>query len=274
MTTIDALKVTDVYEQETTKLADFLAGLQESDWIRPTPAKGWTVTDQVAHLAFVYNLAAQACHAPDEFKAGLQQVAEVGFEAAVKQGLTEYGAGSAQDVLGRFKFASHMAATGLRSTTAQRVPWLVNPLPPSVLAMAGMLETFAHGQDIYDTLDTRVERGDELEYLVHFIARTRDFGYLSHDMTPPVQEFLFQITLPSGRTVEVGPADSSDVVRGPAEDLALLASRRRHRDDLDVVADGQDAKVWLTIAQAYRGPAGPGRAPGQFNWPRPTAHDL
>jgi hypothetical protein len=53
-------------------------------------------------------------------------------------------------------------------------------------------------------------------------------------------------------------------VSGPALDFCLLVTQRRHRDDLALVAEGPDADHWLDIAQAFAGPSGEGRKPGQF----------
>ena len=259
-----AVDVAAAFRRTTDQLSSCLAEAGEADWSRPTPAEGWSVSDQVAHLAFVFDLAATACHAPSEFRSQLQHVAERGFSAAVDEGLRTYGEGGPQRVLERFRTAAHFAAQALESTPAETVPWLVNPLPPAVLGMAGMLETFAHGQDVRDTLGLASTATDDLAYLVVFIARTRDFGYLAREQTLPGEEFRFEVTLPSGRAVEVGPAASAQVVRGTAEDLALLASRRRHHADLGLQAVGDEAVEWLDLAQAYRGPAGPGRRPGQF----------
>jgi hypothetical protein len=44
----------------------------------------------------------------------------------------------------------------------------------------------------------------------------------------------------------------------------LLATQRRHRDDLDVRAHGADADEWLGIIQAFAGLPGKGRERGQF----------
>jgi enediyne biosynthesis protein E11 len=91
-----------------------------------------------------------------------------------------------------------------------------------------------------------------------------DFGYLARGITPPEVEFRFEIVSPSGELMTFGPAEATNRVRGPAVDFCLLVTRRRHRDDLAVVAEGELADRWLDIAQAYRGPAGDGRLPGQF----------
>ena len=58
-----------------------------------------------------------------------------------------------------------------------------------------------------------------------------------------------------------GPEDAAQTVTGPAYDFCLLVTQRRHLDDLSLVATGKDAEKWLTIAQAFAGPAGGGRAP-------------
>ena len=51
---------------------------------------------------------------------------------------------------------------------------------------------------------------------------------------------------------------------GPALDFCLLVTQRRHRQDTAVVAEGPLARQWLSIAQAFAGPPGAGRTPGQF----------
>jgi hypothetical protein len=53
-------------------------------------------------------------------------------------------------------------------------------------------------------------------------------------------------------------------VTGPALDFCLLVTQRRHRHDTAVAAEGPVARQWLSIAQAFAGPPGAGRTPGQF----------
>ena len=129
-----------------------------------------------------------------------------------------------------------------------------------------MMELFGHGQDIADALGLRPERTDRLRHLVDFAVRTWDFGYQARQLDTPDVEFRFEITAPSGGQVwEFGPADATERISGPAADLCLLVTRRRHRADLALTAVGAEADRWLDLAQAYRGPAGPGRTPGQFS---------
>jgi uncharacterized protein (TIGR03084 family) len=252
-------------EAEAAALDELVSGLVEADWDTPTPAPGWTVRHQVAHLAFIFRIAGLSAAQPEVFGALAKQTEAVGFDAAVNAALDDYLGDPAEVLLTRWRAERDAGLKALAAVPAgQLVPWLVNPLPPAVLACAGMMEVFAHGQDVHDALGVPPVRTDRLGRLVEFAVRVRDFGYEARGLTPPGAEFRFEITAPSGAVWTFGPDDATERVTGSAEDFCLLVTRRRHRDDLDVRAEGELAGQWLDIAQAYRGPAGEGRRPGQF----------
>ena len=249
---------------ESEQIDRLVAGLDDSQWALPTPAPGWTIADQVAHLAFVFRLAGTAASAPDTFTAMIAS-AGADFNGAVNAALAEYRVLPPPALLSRWKAECEASVAALAAVPPdQVVPWLVNPLPPAILACAGIMELFAHGQDIADALGVQIERTDRIGRVVGFAVLTRDFGYQARGLTPPDTQFRFELTAPSGVVWEFGPSDSAQRITGDAVDFCLLVTRRRHRDDLAVVAAGDEADGWLDIAQAYRGPAGPGRVPGQF----------
>jgi uncharacterized protein (TIGR03084 family) len=191
------------------------------------------------------------------------------FDGAVNAALTEFRALTPAGLVSRWRAERDAGIAALQAVPpGQTVPWLVNPLPPAILACAGIMEMFAHGQDIADTFGVEIERTDRIVHLVGFAVLTRDFGYQSRGLTPSEKQFRYELTLPSGTLWEFGPQDTTERITGPAVDFCLLVTRRRHRDDLAVKATGADADAWLDIAQAYRGPAGEGRSPGQFGPPR------
>ncbi|WP_329087272.1 MULTISPECIES: TIGR03084 family metal-binding protein [unclassified Streptosporangium] len=246
------------------QLDRMVADLDAERWRLPTPATGWTIADQIAHLIFIFRLAATSATDPEGFRA-MTAGAQQNFDGAVNAALKPYANDTPDELLAKWRAERKAAIAGLAAVPAgQTVPWLVNPLPPIVLACAGIMEQFAHGQDIADALGVTPKRTDRLRHLVVFAVLTRDFGYLSRGLTPPAVEFRFEITGPSGELWAYGPEDSPQQVRGQAEDFCLLVTRRRHRADVAVTAVGEEADRWLDIAQAYRGPAGTGRRPGQF----------
>lgn len=249
---------------EAEEVDRLVADLDAERWRLPTPAPGWTIANQIAHLSFIFRIAGMAAADPEGFKT-LAAGAAKDFNGAVNAALADYADHSYEELVARWRDERDACIKSLAAVpNGQVVPWLVNPLPPAILACAGIMELFAHGQDIADALEVRPVRTDRIRHLVEFAVLTRDFGYQARGLTPPPEEFRFEITAPSGEAWRYGPAGSPQVVSGPAVDFCLLVTRRRHRADLAVRASGDLADRWLDVAQAYRGPAGPGREPGQF----------
>jgi uncharacterized protein (TIGR03084 family) len=145
-----------------------------------------------------------------------------------------------------------------------RMPWFGPPMAAASMATARLMETWAHGQDIADTLGVRTEPTDRIRNVAHIGVRARDYAFMTHGLTPPTAEFLVSLTGPSGAVWTWGPEDAEQAVTGSALDFALLATRRRHRDDLALIATGAEASRWLDIVQAFAGPSGEGRRAGQF----------
>ncbi len=250
---------------EAAEVDRLLDGLSDEDWAAPTPAPGWTVADQVAHLAFIFRLAGTAASDAETFTAMTAEVSAANFEAVVNGALEEFRDDPPEVLRGRWRAERDAAVKALAAAPPDRpLPWLVRPLPPAVLASAGIMETFAHGQDIADALGVTRTRTDRLWHLAWFATLTWDFGYQARGLATPEVRFRYELTAPSGEVWEFGPANAEQRITGPAEDFCLLVTRRRHRDDLAVTATGDTAEGWLDIAQAYRGPAGEGRRPGQF----------
>jgi uncharacterized protein (TIGR03084 family) len=257
----------NVFSALATDSADvdrLVADLDPGEWSTPTPAPGWTIKHQVAHLSAVFRMAAMAAAEPDRFKALAEQLSG-DFDGNVEAALARYLDADPALVLSRWRVEWTSAVGALALVPAgQPVPWLVRPLPAPVLAAAGMMELFGHGQDIADALGVRRRHTDRLRHVVEFAVHTWDFGYLARGLTAPAEPFRYELVAPSGGRWSYGP-EGAQTIAGPAVDFCLLVTRRRHRADLALTASGPAAEHWLDIAQAYRGPAGPGRQPGQFS---------
>jgi uncharacterized protein (TIGR03084 family) len=129
------------------------------------------------------------------------------------------------------------------------------------MATARFMETWAHGLDVAEALGMRVRPHDRVQHVVHLGVRTRAFAFASNGLEVPTSDVRVELVAPSGALWVFGPHDAGQQVTGPAWDFALLVTRRRHRDDLALVALGQDADRWLDIAQAFAGPPGEGPRP-------------
>jgi uncharacterized protein (TIGR03084 family) len=72
----------------------------------------------------------------------------------------------------------------------------------------------------------------------------------------PGDEIRVELTAPSGELWTWGAEDAENRVEGNGYDFALLAIRRRQRDDVDVRATGPVANQFLDVVQAFAGMPG------------------
>ena len=103
------------------------------------------------------------------------------------------------------------------------------------------------------------EPTDRIKHVAHLGVRTRGYSFAQNELEPPADEPRVELTAPSGATWTWGPEDAAQRVTGSAYDFCRLVTQRIHRDDTDLVSVGDGAETWLTIAQAFAGPAGRGR---------------
>lgn len=245
---------------------DALVGeLPSADWNRPTPASGWTIAHQIAHLAEGERNAVLAATDPDGFQA-LRERALAEFDTYSDHITHERARRPPGDLLTTWR-GERAALLGALPAVPEgtRLPWFGPPMSVASMATARLMETWAHGVDVADALCTCRQPTSRLRHVAHISVRTRDFAFTMNRRHPPEQHFRVELRAPSGELWTWGPDDATQQVFGPALDFCLLATQRRHRADLDVVAFGPDANTWLDIAQAYAGPPGTGRNPGQFS---------
>jgi uncharacterized protein (TIGR03084 family) len=242
-----------------------VSGLDADGWQTPTPAAGWTVATQVAHLLWTDEIAMLAAGArTPEGKEAWDAVVLAAIDdptGYVDAQALEVARLAPAALLARWGAARDGLRTALRDYPAgEKLPWFGPPMSPASMATARFMETWAHSLDVYDALGVEPERSDRIRHVAHLGVRTRGFAFSVHGVEPPAEEFRIDLVAPSGDVWSWGPEDAAQTVTGSAWDFCLLVTQRVHRDDTDLVATGDEAEHWLRIAQAFAGPAGEGRA--------------
>lgn len=250
-------------EAESAQLDALVASLDDAGWATSTPAAGWTVAHQIAHLAWTDEIAAIAATDPERF-AELLGAAANSVATYVDDAAEAGAAAPIGEILAGWRAARERLADALREVPAGvKIPWFGPPMSAASMATARLMETWAHGLDVADALGVSVAQTDRVRGVAHIGVRTRDFAYMVNGRTPPAEPFHYALTAPSGELWTWGPADASNSVRGPALDFCLLVTQRRALADLDLELTGPDAVEWSGIAQCFAGPPGPGREPRQ-----------
>jgi uncharacterized protein (TIGR03084 family) len=242
---------------ESAQLRTLVAGLSEDQWRTPTPAPGWDVATQIAHLAWTDECTVTA--ATDKARwDGIVEQALADPEGFVDRSALAGGAVPPAQLLGQWDAARAALADVLRSAT-EKLPWFGPPMSPTSMATARFMETWAHGLDIHDALGAAATPSDRIRHVCHLGVRTRGFAYAANGEQAPATEVRVELIAPSGAIWTWGPEDAEQRVAGPAWDFARLVTQRVHRDDTVLAATGEDADHWLSIAQAFAGPPGKGR---------------
>ena len=248
-------------EQEA--LDRIVAGLESATWDEPTPAEGWSIRDAISHLAFFDEVGAQAAAQPEAFMA---QLGDIGADPVgyMNRGLERGRAMEPDEVLTWWRDARESSLKVLATIAPNtRIPWFGPPMKPISFVTGRLMETWAHGQDIVDTLGVEREPTDRLKHIAHMGVRARGFSFQVNGGSPPAEDVLVELTGPRGDTWTWGESGINSV-RGDAIDFCLVVTQRRHLLDTDLEVEGPVAKEWIAIAQCFAGPSGEGRQPGQF----------
>jgi len=244
---------------EGDQLDVMVAGLSEDEWRTATPAIGWDIATQVAHLAWTDEVAVSA--ASDKAAWDGLVLTAIGDPHGFVDAMALVGAQvPPADLLARWRAARPALAGTLQGYPAgQKMPWFGPPMSAASMATARFMETWAHSLDVAEALGIVAAPTDRIRHVAHLGVRTRNFAFGVHEETPPAAEFGVTLISPSEDVWSWGPQDAAQTVIGSAYDFCLLVTQRRHRDDLDLQAVGPDANRWLDIAQAFAGPPGGGR---------------
>lgn len=244
---------------ERAQLTALVEPLDEVGWRTPTPAPGWTILDQITHVAFFDEAARTAIVDPDGFRP-MREEALGDVDAYVDRVMQSQRHLRGIDVLPWLEHAGASFVGSARLAVPNvRVPWYGPEMSLSSMVTSRIMETWAHGQDVRDALGAPTPSTPRLRHVAFLGWRAFANSFLARGLPVPdvdVRVELDQCTF--------GPEDATDVVRGPALDFCLVVTQRRHVDDTSLAAEGDVAEQWLTIAQAYAGPPGQGRTPGQF----------
>lgn len=248
---------------ETASLQDLLEQVGLARWSTPTPAAGWTVQDQVNHLAHFDEATVMAIRDPDRFRRESAALAAPGedFPDRLVQGARHLSPQQSADWFTRAR-ADLLAEIGA-TAPGLRIPWYGPDMSITSAVTARLMETWAHGEDVADAVGVRRAATDRLRHIAHLGVATRSFAFRLRGLDPPVDQPFVELTAPGGGHWRWGEPAAGQRVTGSALEFCLVVTQRRHLSDTALHITGEDAARWMALAQAYAGVPGPGRKPLQ-----------
>ncbi|WP_326661230.1 TIGR03084 family metal-binding protein [Streptomyces canus] len=258
-------------------LVEILRDLPEESWESSTPAPRWTVRDQVAHLAHFDTVARISLETPEAFETMRDGIDDLQRYIDGVGGRTVGMSGAR--MLDRWaEENARMRESAVRADHRGRHPWFGPPMSLASMLTARLMETWAHGQDIVDTFGLLRPATPRLRQVARIGLLALPHSFRTHGLDVPAADVAVVLDPPGGGEPWTwGDPLSPNRVSGPAEDFCLVVTRRRHVDDTELQLNGPVATEWMTIAQAFAGPPGGGRASGQFERrlaPMPKPHEV
>ncbi|RLB37377.1 MAG: TIGR03084 family protein [Deltaproteobacteria bacterium] len=249
-------------QEEQEALDSIVAPLSRKEWDTITPFIGWSIKYEIAHLAF-WDMAAKLAATDEQAFRGLIEsmfASEEAYNESQRE-LREADPAFVMEYWRRERKAlvDALAAKGPKD----RIPWVGPTMSARSKATARIMETWAHGQDVADTLGIEREPTDRLRHVAHLGVTTFGWSHANRGLEVPDVAVRVELTGPSGDLWTWGPEDAEESIKGPALDFCLVVVQRRHVEDTSLLVKGDVARNWMLIAQAFAGPPVDGPRPGE-----------
>ncbi|MEO7007161.1 MAG: maleylpyruvate isomerase family mycothiol-dependent enzyme [Terrimesophilobacter sp.] len=244
--------VLDDLVAEQAVLDGLVQSLDEPQWMTPTPAAGWSVRDQIAHLAMFDDVATTSLTGGGEVR-----FAEI--IAAVAAGNTAFidspaGGRPGSEVLSAWRQARDGELAAFRRIDpTTRVPWGPNLMSAMSLCTARLMETWAHGLDCFAALGVEPVDTDRLRHVCHITYQAIPYALMQSGVPEPgtIDDLVVEVASPGGTLWRFGRSDAPNRIDGTAAEFARVGVRRMPLAESSLRAYGPLAEMALPKLKAY-----------------------
>jgi uncharacterized protein (TIGR03084 family) len=265
------LQVSADFRDEVDELHGFLGSLESEDWERETGFMAWTPWDVVAHLHYFDRVSMASLEGEEAFAAE-----RVALFEGIAAGRTNkeiarkrFDDLDAAALLAEWRDTAHALAEALGASDAKRrLPWFGPSMGVPMFTTARYMETWAHGQEIYDLVGVERRYTDRIKNIATIGVKTFGWTFVNRKLDVPGPPPYVRLVAPSGEIWEWHEPSEIDCVRGDAIDFCHVVTQGRNVADTALQVTGPVATQWMAIAQCFAGgpvdPPEPGtRGPGR-----------
>ena len=244
--------------KESQQLDELLSQIQHDQWGWKTQFYTWTVYDQLAHLHCFDLAVLLAIQNPRDFV----EREIVSFMNDLKQKIRI--ADIARNRLGdlppeelrlnwRITYRKMVEAFSKIDPKA-RMPWYGPEMSSRSSATARLMETWAHGQDLFDTFNVKRSPTERLIHIAHLGVSTFAWSFLNRGIVVPNEKPYVELISSGGNVWKWNEPSNCHYVKGTAEEFCLVVTQRRNVVETSLQSSGSGA-TWMRIAQCFAGPA-------------------
>jgi uncharacterized protein (TIGR03084 family) len=246
----------DAFAQECDVLDTLLSQLTDHDWQRPTLFKQWTADDILVHLHFWNRAADLSLHEPDAFERLFAEVATAMKSNGLRTVENNHIEARGADLLHEWRqYYLRMVDHWATLDPKHRVKWAGPDMSVRSSMTARQMETWAHGQALFDLFGQQREESDRIENIVVLGVNTFGWTYKVRGQQPPGPMPQLKLTSPEGHLWTWGDSDTENLIEGSAVGFAQTVTQTRNVADTDLQVTGPIATDWMANAQCFAGAA-------------------
>jgi uncharacterized protein (TIGR03084 family) len=130
-----------------------------------------------------------------------------------------------------------------------RIEWIDGDMSARTFATFRLMETWAHGLDIYKTLDLEVEDTPRILHVCWLGWKTLPYAF--KDAGLDYEPIRIELIGPGYSRWIYGPEDATNRIKGNASDWARIAVRRVEPKDTRLKVTGDQAEMAMKVAKAF-----------------------
>lgn len=242
------------------------------DWFdQATQFKEWTTNDVLVHL-HIWNRAADwSLSDPERFDSFMTEVREAASRGEHHQVVAYQllGAARGRALLEQWHdFYLDMTPRFEAADPEQRLKWAGPDMSASMSITARQMETWSHGQEIFDLLGEQRVEADRIKNIVVLGVMTFGWTFANRKIERPEVKPHLRLVAPSGDIWTWNEPSDTERIDGTAVDFARVVTQVRNVADTDLQRSGESAKQWMAIAQCFAGsPVAPPVPGSRFKGP-------
>ncbi len=241
------------FRAESEALFNLLKPVDASKFREPTQFKDWTINAVLQHL-YMWNInAGLQITNEEQLMKNMQGVFEHdggmrGFEADYFSGL------EGSELLSAWYNDMNQTADVFAETDPKaRLKWAGPDMSARSSITARLMETWAHGQEVYDHLGVIRKNEDRIQNIVVLGVNTFGWTYKCRGETPPGDMPFLELEAPSGAMWSYGEPSDSERIEGKAEEFCQVVTQCRNIADTTLIVSGPVAMDWMSKAQCFAG---------------------
>ena len=118
---------------------------------------------------------------------------------------------------------------------------------------ARLMETWAHGQEIYDLAGASRGYTDRIKNIATIGVKTYGWTFVNRKLEIPGPPPYVRIAAPSGAVWEWNEPSDAERIEGSAVDFCRVVTQVRSIGDVALDVKGEVATQWMSIAQCFAG---------------------